>query len=186
MTRLIATISVLLLVIVSKADETGSLQVRTFDGQTVAVDGAGVKATVFVFVTKDCPIANAYQPRLRELQKRFGSDGIQFVEVYPVASITKEAVEQHRRDFEIQAQSVLDAERTLAKKLGATVTPQAIVVDRQGQVLYRGRIDDQHAALGKKRPEPTQHDLADALKAISSGAPTSLKETQAVGCIIRF
>lgn len=161
-------------------------QIRTIDDSQIAIDADKVKATVFVFVTDVCPIANAYQPRLRELQSQYESQGIQFVEVYPVASITKQSVVKHRQEFEIQAASVIDADRSLAKRLGAKVTPEAIVVDRKGDVLYRGRIDDQHAALGKKRPQATQHDLANALKAIATNQPIAVSETTAVGCIIRY
>lgn len=161
-------------------------QVRSIDGQAIALDADKVKATAFVFVTNTCPIANAYQPRLRELQAEYAKQGIQFVEVYPVAALTKEEVATHRREFEIKAACVLDPELSLAKRLGAKVTPEAIVVDRSGQVLYRGRIDDQHAALGKKRPQASQHDLANALKAIVSDQPITISETKPVGCIIRY
>lgn len=161
-------------------------QVRSIDGQSIALDADKVKATAFVFVTNTCPIANAYQPRLRELQGEYGKRGIQFVEVYPVAALTKEDVVTHRREFEITTACVLDPELSLAKRLGAKVTPEAIVVDRAGRVLYRGRIDDQHAALGKKRPLASQHDLANALQAIVADQPIAISETKPVGCIIRY
>lgn len=160
-------------------------QVRAIDGQQVDLNKHKIKATVFVFVTNVCPIANAYQPRLRELQKEYEAQGIQFVEVYPIATITREAVIKHDEEFDIHAALVIDSDRAIAKRLGAKVTPETIVVDRAGQVLYRGRIDDQHVALGKKRPEATQHDLANALKAIVADQPIAVRETKAIGCIIR-
>ena len=169
---------------VALADSLTSL--RSIDDRPVTLDGDKQKATAFIFVTNVCPIANAYQPRLRELQAEFEGQGIQFVEVYPIALITKEAVAKHRQEFDIKATCVIDADRTLAKRLGAKVTPEAIVVDRAGQVLYRGRIDNQHAALGKKRPQATQHDLADALRDIVANRPVAAAETPAVGCIIRY
>lgn len=159
---------------------------RCIDGQSIELNDANTKATVFVFVTTDCPIANAYQPKLRELQEEFASQGIKFVEVYPVPSITREAVLKHRSDYKIRSSSLLDPDRTLAKRLGAKVTPEAIVLDRAEKVLYRGRIDDQHAALGKKRPEPTKLDLTNALKAIVADQPVAVPETTAVGCLIRY
>jgi hypothetical protein len=51
-------------------------------------------------------------------------------------------------------------------------------------VLYRGRIDDRYAELGRERPTPTTHDLEDALKAAIAGKPVAVKETRAVGCIL--
>ncbi len=115
-----------------------ALRLKSVDDQQIAIDGDSIKATAFVFVTNVCPIANAYQPRLRELQQQFGDKGIQFVEVYPVAGITKDTVIKHRREFDIRAQCVLDADRQVARILGAKVTPEVIVVGRDGVVLYRG------------------------------------------------
>ena len=179
-----ATILFMLFANVTLTDPLTSL--RSIDERPVPIDGEKIKATAFIFVTNVCPIANSYQPRLRELQAEFEGQGIQFVEVYPIASITKEAVAKHRKEFDIKAACVMDADRSLAKRLRAKVTPEAIVVDRSGQVLYRGRIDDQHAALGKKRPQATQHDLAGALNDIAANRPVAVAETPGVGCIIRY
>ena len=178
------TILFILFTNVATADTLTSL--RSIEDRPVILDGDKIKATAFIFVTNVCPIANSYQPRLRELQTEFEEQGIQFVEVYPIASINQEAIAKHRQEFDIKATCVIDADRSLAKRLGAKVTPEAVVVDRSGQVLYRGRIDDQHAALGKKRPQAMQHDLANALKDIAANRPVAVAETPAVGCIIRY
>lgn len=66
----------------------------------------------------------------------------------------------------------------------ATVTPEAVVVDRNGEIRYRGRIDNFYADLGKPRQQITQHDLADALNAVLAGKPVLHPETKALGCYI--
>ena len=53
-----------------------------------------------------------------------------------------------------------------------------------GQVLYRGRIDNVYASLGKRRPAATEHDLRKALDEILDGKPVSTPETKAIGCYI--
>ena len=55
--------------------------------------------------------------------------------------------------------AVIDVDGAIARRAKATVTPQAVVVDRAGVVKYRGRIDNQYAALGKPRRVVTVHDL---------------------------
>ena len=57
----------------------------------------------------------------------------------------------------------------IAERAKATVTPQAVVVGPGGIVKYRGRIDNQYAALGKPRRVVTVHDLRDALDAVLAG-----------------
>jgi hypothetical protein len=64
------------------------------------------------------------------------------------------------------------------------VTPTAVVVDAQGTVRYRGRVDNLYAALGKTRQQVTSHDLRDALDAVLAGRPVAHPETEAIGCFI--
>ena len=51
-------------------------------------------------------------------------------------------------------------------------------------MVYRGRIDNVYAALGKRRPEATEHDLRKALDEVLSGRPVAEPRTQAIGCYI--
>ena len=55
-----------------------------------------------------------------------------------------------------------------------------------GDVLYRGRIDDNYAAFGKKRASARQHDLIDALDALATGRPVKFKETKAIGVLTKI
>jgi hypothetical protein len=58
------------------------------------------------------------------------------------------------------------------------------VVNREGKVVYRGRIDDSIAALGQPRRPVKDADLRDALDAVVSGKPVAKPETKALGCYI--
>ena len=59
------------------------------------------------------------------------------------------------------------------------------MLGRKGEVLYRGRIDDLYAGLGKKRAMATQHDLREALDAINVGKSVKKKEITVIGCMIQ-
>ena len=43
----------------------------------------------------------------------------------------------------------MDAEHTIARKVGATKTPEVFVVGRDGAILYQGRIDNLYQGFGK-------------------------------------
>ena len=45
-----------------------------------------------------------------------------------------------------------DRRGALVRKLGATMTPEAFVIDAEGQVRYHGRIDDQFVARRSATP----------------------------------
>jgi hypothetical protein len=80
--------------------------------------------------------------------------------------------------------AAVDRDRTAATAAKATITPLAVVVDRGGDIRYRGRIDNLYAALGKRRQQVTSHDLRDALDAVLSGRRVQNPETEALGCYI--
>lgn len=79
---------------------------------------------------------------------------------------------------------LVDAEHKLVSAAGITRTPEVAVFTPDGKLAYRGRIDDRYAGFGKKRPEPTQRDLRDALTAIIAGKKVPTPRTEAVGCSV--
>ena len=143
---------------------------------------AALTLTVFVFTTSDCPISNRYAPEIQRLAATYG-DNAKFVLVYPAASDTPQVVSEHKKKFGYTFEHVRDTDQKLVKLTRVTVTPEVAVMNGDS-ILYRGRIDDRYAELGRERPTPTTHDLEDALKAAIPGKPVAVKETRAVGCIL--
>jgi hypothetical protein len=64
------------------------------------------------------------------------------------------------------------------------VTPEAVIIGPDAEVLYCGRIDDMWAALGHSRAHATSHDLCDALDAVLAHTPIKQPVAKAIGCII--
>jgi hypothetical protein len=71
-------------------------------------------------------------------------------------------------------------------KFGVTITPEVVVADASGQVLYQGAIDNWFYELGRYRQFITEHYLTDALDAIAAGKPVPVTRTEAVGCLIQM
>ena len=139
-------------------------------------------ATVLLFVMHDCPAANGYWPEFSRIAARFTNAA--FFVVHADPDLTSAGAHTHAQDYSIAVPVLLDPKQKLAKAVGATVSPEAVVVSPKGRRLYRGRIDDRVAALGKKRPQPTTRELRDALEAIEQAKPVRVKETKAIGCYL--
>src|SRR5262249_17470814 len=60
-------------------------------------------------------------------------------------------------------------------------TAEAFVFAADGRPVYRGRIDDQFAAVDQKRAEVSDHSLRNALTALVNRSPVTPSETEAVG-----
>jgi peroxiredoxin len=147
---------------------------------------SGQKATVFVFTSTECPITNTSVPELNRIAAAYQGRGVAFLAVQSDPTQSAEAVRQYAADFKIAFPVLLDAKLTLAKTLGATVTPEAAVIDSKGNLLYLGRIDNRVEDFGRKRNAATEHDLTDALDAVLAGKSVAKERTKAVGCSIPF
>ncbi len=163
-----------------------SIPFADIQGRKFTLNNQDYVGTVVVFISTDCPVANSYQPELRKLAKKFSASNLQMVMVHGNPQTTIEQARKHQQDYQVDWPVVLDADQRIAMRLRAKNIPEAFLLDANGTILYRGRIDDQYAALGKKRPIPTEHNLADAITAYLNGQPIPQKETQAVGCVIRY
>ena len=69
----------------------------------------------------------------------------------------------------------------MARRAGATMTPQAMVIDTEGVLRYRGAIDDNRYETRVKH-----HYLKDTLSAIMSGLPVQETQTSAFGCTVHL
>lgn len=143
-----------------------------------------IVATVYVFTTTDCPIANRYAPEIKRLAERFRDKGVAFRLVYPVPGDSEAMVREHIGKFAYDVPFVRDVTLELVHRTGVSVTPEVAVESAKGRILYRGRIDDRYVDFGKERPAPTTHDLENALDAIVAGKPVPVRETRAVGCYL--
>ncbi len=142
------------------------------------------KATVLIFILADCPVANSYAPEINRLVADYTPRHLQFFLVHVDDELSREAALKHAADFSYKCPVLIDRQQELVRQTAVTITPEVAVLGPDGKRLYRGRIDNQQAALGKRRPRPTTRDLRDALEAILAGQPVKHPETKAVGCYI--
>jgi thiol-disulfide isomerase/thioredoxin len=146
---------------------------------------SSAKVVVFVFVSSECPVSNKFAPELERLSHKFATNEVSFNLVYPNASDSESKIAEHRRDFHLTGNYLRDPKHKLAKLAGATITPEAAVFDSARTLAYRGRVNDQYLALGKGRPEPTQHDLEDAITSLLAGQKPKQSRTEPIGCYIQ-
>lgn len=182
----LARLVVAMLLLGGAAEAQAPAGVVGLDGQAVnPLDvGAGGRAAVLVFTTTDCPISNRYAPEVARLSHAFRDRGITFWLVYPVPGDTPEKIQAHTQMFGYDLAVARDPEFELVKRTGVTVTPEVAVIDRSGEMVYRGRIDDRYVDFGLDRPAPTTRDLDVALSSLLAGRPIVPKTTRAVGCIL--
>ena len=155
------------------------------DGRLHRIGGAGKrKVAVVVFLSTECPISNGYIPRLNEIADLFGKARVKLFGVISDQSVTRDAARAHRKKFGIRFPVLFDASGALRERLKPTHAPHAFVLDRTGQIIYQGLIDDGFADLGKKRQRIRNHYLLTALQAGLRGKAPRTRSTKPIGCLL--
>ncbi len=150
---------------------------------------AGERAGAF-FVSTDCPVSNSFAPEIQHICRDYAARGVGCSLVYEDFQLDAAAVQKHLADYgydhmpATRFSVINDADRRVAARAHATVTPQAVVVDSADKIRYRGRINNFYAELGKPRRVVTVHDVRDALDAVLAGKTVANPETKALGCYI--
>jgi peroxiredoxin len=153
-------------------------------GHTISLaDFKDKKAIVVVFVGTECPINNAFLPRLADLHKDYADRGVQFLAINSNKQDSAERVAKHAKENAMPFPVLKDDGSAVADLFAAQRTPEAFVLDKEHLVRYRGRIDDQFG-IGFKRSKPTRRDLAEALDEVLAGKTVTVASTAVAGCVI--
>lgn len=168
-----------------KSDSVAPLRLPDLNGQPVdPFGGSNSVATVFIFLSRDCPISNRSAPEIKRLTEAFQSRSITFWLVYPNVEEKSGSVREHTVEYQFSSGILRDPEHRLVRLGKVHVTPEVAVFTGPSRLVYHGRIDNRYAALGKQRPEATEHDLQEVLQAILDGRPIKKGSTPAIGCYI--
>ncbi len=142
------------------------------------------KATLFIFVSVDCPVSNSYMPEYGRLQTEFSAKGVAMRLVYPDSDDSPERIRKHLKEYGCNLEALRDPRHELVKASLVRVTPEVAVFLPKRGLMYHGRIDDRYVELGKARPAALTHDLKDTLNEILQGKLRRPRSTRAVGCYI--
>ena len=178
-------------VVAADAVRTRDVGVRDVTGGMLKPFAAGTAASLVFFVATDCPVSNGYAPEIQRVCREYAPRGVacsllyEDVETATTERVLDQQVRTHVSEYGYRdLPAAIDRHRSAATAAQAAVTPTAVIVDRAGEIRYRGRIDNLYAALGKPRQQITSHDLRDALDAVLTGRRVAHPETEPIGCYI--
>src|SRR4029078_6210568 len=102
---------------------------------------AGQPALVLVFLAPVCPGSRACADELDRLTRESRPRGILFLGIDPTTGMDPDAMARRWSGWSVPFPILLDARRRVVRQAGVAVTPEAVVVLPDGQVVYRGPID---------------------------------------------
>jgi peroxiredoxin len=142
------------------------------------------RAVAIFFISAECPISNRYAPEINRLVADFSSRGVAFYGAHSDPDTGREAALRHAKDYGFDFPVLLDPSQTLAGRTGVILTPTAVILSGEGELLYRGRIDNRYLDFGKYRSAGVKPDLRFALEAVIAGKAVPEKYTKPVGCVL--
>ena len=130
----------------------------------------GSKAAVVDFWSTRCPVSAKYEPVLKKLAADYTNKGVTFLAVDSNYNEPPTEIQKVRTERGVPYPILLDGkDGTLAAYFGATHTPEAYLVTRDGLLAYHGNLDE----------------IGGALDAVLAGKPVPKAETRAFGCSIK-
>lgn len=141
------------------------------------------KALVVAFTTLDCPLVQRYLPRLKEFDAAYRDRGVKFLTLNVAEDDLVVDVAHQAVKFDLPFAVGKDYDATVAQALGATRTPEVVVLDAENRIRYRGRIDDAVRLTGV-RPKATRDDLKETLDDVLAGREVRVATTPVDGCLI--
>jgi peroxiredoxin len=200
MSRFLPLLAVLLCAISVQAGEFNKQinigdAMPTFKGLEAFADGKVTKVSADDFKAKDiivicvtcnhCPVANGYEERLIEFAGKYaGKVALLAVNVTDPATIDEDSFEKmvaRAKENKYNFPYLSDPSQKLGKDLGAKVTPEFFVFDKNRKLVYMGVMDD-------KLNKPTENYLNAAVDAVLKGEKPKIQETDRAGrgCNIHY
>ena len=141
------------------------------------------KAIALAFLGTECPLARQYGSRLQEIADKYQDKGVTVVGVFSNQQDSLAEMGAFARVLKVDLPLLKDGGNQVADHLGASRTPEVVLLDGQRTIRYRGRIDDQFT-YGRQRPKVEREYLVEAIDALLAGKPVETAETEVVGCHI--
>jgi peroxiredoxin len=155
------------------------------DGKDHGLDEYKDKDVVVVVITcNHCPVAVAYEDRIINFTKKYAGDPKSKVAVVAINvnnldadKLDKMKIRAEEKGFNFPY--LHDASQKIGRELGASVTPEFYVFNKERKLVYHGSMDN-------NQKNPTKNYLEPAVDAALKGETPAVQETKAFGCTVKY
>ncbi|NIM52196.1 MAG: redoxin domain-containing protein [Gemmatimonadales bacterium] len=148
---------------------------------------------VLEWLNYECPyVAKHYDSgNMQQLQQTYGEKGVVWLAIVSSAPGKQGYHEPDEMNALTEQKGgkakgvLLDPEGTVGRMYGARNTPQMVVINPKGILLYNGAIDDRPSARPSSL-EGAHNYLAAALEEAMNGKEVSVPKTQPYGCTVKY
>lgn len=145
------------------------------------------KGLIIIFSCNHCPYVQAYEERIKAIQKDYENKGIQIVAINSNDSDQYEDDSFEHMKFRSKQKGfnflyLRDEDQSAARAYGASHTPQIFLFNSDKVLIYSGKIDDNW----KEEQKVQTRYLRNAIDEFLKGEEISIPETFSMGCTIKW
>jgi peroxiredoxin len=158
------------------------LKLATIDGKTLDLAALrGRKAVYVKFWATWCVPCREQMPHFEKIQSRAGND-LQVVAVNIGFDDTVAQIARYRREHGLTMPIVRDGDGRLSELFGLRVTPQHVIIGKDGRIAYVGHLAD--AALEAALTRARQKAASLSKPAVVAGPPRPAISTLGIGATV--
>ena len=138
---------------------------------------------IISFTCNHCPVAQAYEPRVKALLAKYADKPVAFIAINCslLPSDTLDEMKKRAKEQKLTYDYLHDPSQDTGRNYGATVTPHMFVLDKKRRVAYMGAFDD---SFIESRIEDKY--VEDAVAALFAGKEPEVTESRQKGCSIQY
>lgn len=168
-------------------DKAPAFSLPATDGNTYSLTSFADKPfLVVIFSANHCPYVGSWEDRMIAIGREYAQRGVAFVLISSndATRIPQDSFEQMRKRAEERGYPfpyLYDEDQSVARRFGATRTPEVFLFDQDRTLVYHGAIDSDY-----EESAGMQSYLREALTSLLGSRPVPVSETPLVGCTIKF
>lgn len=149
---------------------------------------AGPKGMLVMFICRHCPFVKHVQGELAKVGRDYAGSGVGIVAISANDELTNPedspaSLAAMAKEVGFSFPYLFDASQGVARAYDARCTPDLFLYDGQGELVYRGQIDESRPGNGVP---VTGRDLRAALDAVIAGRPVAANQRPSIGCNIKW
>lgn len=157
------------------------------DGRRHSLSGySGREGLLVIFMCNHCPYVKAKIDAIKEVHERFGSRiavvGINSNDAVAYPDDSYEAMKAMAAERGIAFDYLVDETQEVARRYGATCTPDPFLFDSSMRLAFHGRIDD----AMKPEDTATEKVMVGKVSAMLEGRPLGADFDPSIGCSIKW
>ncbi|WP_175633366.1 thioredoxin family protein [Pedobacter ghigonis] len=172
-------------------DVVKDFALKNVDNKTVSMaDYKDAKGFIVVFTCNTCPVAQAYQDRVAELNASYAAKGYPVIAINPndAGAVPAESFDKMQalaKGKNFTYPYLLDPDHVVTKQFGASRTPHVFLVNKSDKgniVEYIGAIDNDPEGENATKEDYVKN----AINNLATGKKPAVTTTKAVGCSIKW